>query len=109
MRAYCTSKKSIKAAVNQAVKQEWQNYEQTVFEQCKRDILAQVMAVCLMSLKTRYGFGQKRITDFYYDVKGTFYNMDKGLLGQKYTTVDCIKYVKDNYGIDLDEDMKAEK
>ena len=100
MKAYGTSSKAIKKAVDA----EWQNKEAEYFELCKNDIIPQILAVCMMTLKTRFGFGKKRITDFYNDVTGTFEIMEKkAVFGKSFTTVDCINMIKDDYDIDLDK------
>ena len=100
MKAYGTSSKAIKKAVDA----EWQNKEGEYFEKCKNDIIPQILAVCMMTLKTRFGFGKKRITDFYNDVTGTFEIMEKkAVFGKSFTTVDCINMIKDDYDIDLDK------
>lgn len=100
MKSYCTNRKALKKVINQ----EWKSKEDEYFELCKKDISAQVLAVCMMSLKTRFGFGKKRMNDFYNDVMGTFEIMEKkAVFGKSFTTVDCINMIKDDYGIDLDE------
>lgn len=99
MKSYCTNRKALKKAINQ----EWKSKEDEYFELCKKDISAQVLAVCMMSLKTRFGFGKKRMNDFYDDVMGLFNIMEKGLIfGKNFSTVDCINMIKEDYGIDLD-------
>ena len=73
-------------------------------------IIIVVMAICMLSLKTRFGFGKKKIRDFYDDVKGTIEIMDKdAIFNKSFSTIDCIRMVKDLYGIDLDEDFNKEE
>lgn len=96
---YYSNRKSIK----KAVEQEWKTKEAEYYEICKQDIAPQLLAVCMLTLKTRFGFGKKRMTDFYTDVCGTFNIMNTGgILGTKFTPVDCIETIKKEYGIDLD-------
>ena len=102
MRSYLTNGK----ALHKAIDREWESKQDEFFEKCKNDISAQVMALCMLSLKTRFGFGKKRMRDFYEDVKCINDVMDKNIIFNKsFSPVDCIQMVKDLYGIDLDEDF----
>lgn len=99
MKSYCTSKQAMKKAIDR----EWESKQNEFFELCKKDISAQILAVCMLTLKTRFGFGKKRMNDFYIDVADTFDVMQKGLIfGKSFSTVDCIEMIKKDYGIDLD-------
>lgn len=60
MKSYGTTNKAVKKAVDI----EWQTKEAEYFEMCKNDIIPQILAVCMFTLKTRFGFGKKRINDF---------------------------------------------
>ena len=106
MKSYFTNGKALHKAINR----EWELKQDEFFDKCKNDISAQVMAVCMLSLKTRFGFGKKRMRDFYDDVKGTIEIMDKdAIFNKSFSTIDCIKMIKDLYGIDLDEDFNKEE
>ena len=106
MKSYFTNGKALRKAINR----EWELKQDEFFDKCKNDISAQVMAVCMLSLKTRFGFGKKRMKDFYDDVKGTIEIMDKdAIFNKSFSTIDCIRMVKDLYGIDLDEDFNKEE
>ena len=100
MKSHLKSRQAMKKTIDR----EWELKQNEYFELCKKDIVPQVLAVCMMTLKTRFGFGKKRINDFYIDVMDTFDTMEKGLIfGKSFTTVDCINMIKDDYGIDLDK------
>lgn len=106
MKSYFTNGK----ALHKAIDQEWESKQDEFFDKCKNDISAQVMAVCMLSLKTRFRFGKKRMKDFYDDVKGTIEIMDKNAIFNKsFSTIDCIQMIKDLYEIDLDEDFNKEE
>jgi hypothetical protein len=99
MKSHLTSKQSMKKAIDR----EWESKQNEFFELCKKDISAQILAVCMLTLKTRFGFGKKRMNDFYNDFIGTCKIMDKDLIfGKSFSTVDCIEMIKKDYGIDLD-------
>ena len=100
MKSHLTSRQAMKKTIDR----EWESKQNEFFELCKKDIVPQVLAVCMMTLKTRFGFGKKRMNDFYNDVTGTFEIMEKkAVFGKSFTTVDCINMIKDDYGIDLDK------
>ena len=55
-------------------------------------------------------FEKKKMRYFYDDVKGTIEIMDKdAIFNKSFSTIDCIKMIKDLYGIDLDEDYNKEE
>lgn len=99
MKSHLTSSKAMKKAIYR----EWESKQNEVFELCKKDVSAQILAVCMMSLKTRFGFGKKRLNDFYTDVNATFkLAQQDGIFGKTFTAVDCIKMIKEDFEIDLD-------
>lgn len=104
MKAYGTSSKAIKKAVDA----EWKQKEVEYFEKCKNDIIPQILAVCMFTLKTRFGFGKVRMNDFYTDVSATLKLMlSNGVLFNKsFSTQDLIDMVKSDYNIDLDGEMR---
>lgn len=103
MKSYFTNGKEL----HKAIDKEWKSKQDEFFNKCKYDISAQVMALCMLSLKHRFGFGKKRMKDFYDDVMATVDVMDKdSVFGKSFSTDDCIKTIKDLYEIDLDADLK---
>lgn len=106
MKSYGTRKQQIKKAVNA----EWQTKETEYFEMCKNDIIPQILAVCMFTLKTRFGFGKKRMNDFYNDMLGTLKLMlDNGaIFGRKISSQDLIDMIKEEYGIDLDSEVRKQ-
>ena len=106
MKSYGTTRNSLRKAVDV----EWEAKEAEYFEKCKNDIIPQILAVCMFTLKTRFGFGKKRINDFYSDMAGTLKLMlDNGaVFGRKISSQDLIDMVKEEYGIDLDKEVRKE-
>ena len=51
--------------MKKTIDREWESKQNEFFELCKKDIVPQVLAVCMMTLKTRFGFGKKRLKKFY--------------------------------------------
>lgn len=68
----------------------------------------QMLAAVMCVLKKNYGFGEKRLNDFKDLIIGEFKLMNEGIAGHKYTTKDCIKYIRDNFRIDFEEDYNIE-
>lgn len=74
-----------------------------MFEQIKRDVVAQLMATCLTALKINFGFGKKRLQKFKSDVESLFIAMSRGgIMGKEFSTQSCIDLMRDEYGIDVD-------
>jgi hypothetical protein len=103
MKSYGTRTQQIKKAVDN----EWQTKETEYFEKCKNDVVPQILAVCMFTLKTRFGFGKKRINDFYTDISATLKLMlEGGVFGKNFSTQDLIDMIKNDYGIDLDSEVR---
>lgn len=76
---------------------------QEMFEQIKRDVVAQLMATAMAELNKEFGFGKKRLRRFKAGVEGLFIAMARdGIMGREFTTQNCIDLMRDKYGIDLD-------
>lgn len=74
-----------------------------MFEQIKRDVVAQLMATCLTALKIHFGFGKKRLQKFKSDVESLFVAMSRGgIMGKEFSTQSCIDLMRDEYGIDVE-------
>ena len=72
----------------------------------KRNVLPQFMSVCMVELNKEFGFGEKRLRSVLDGVKDHFKLMDGvGILNHQYSTLDCLTYLKEKYGIDLDEEL----
>lgn len=74
-----------------------------VYQECYKDIGTQCLAVCLYTLDKRYGWKKQRLTEFTEAVKDTSKMLDTLTFRGRADAIDCRKYVKDRYGIDLDE------
>ena len=78
----------------------WEQHRQEEFENCKRDIIAQLMSACCMALHNSFGFGKKRLNRF---KKATEDTLKFEAVGKKSTTEDCINIMKEKFGIDFDK------
>lgn len=85
-----------------ALKSEFEKNYNELFEFAKNDITAQVMAVCCYDLNKEFGFGKERMQRFVSGVSSYFELMlTEGVLGQPFTTQNCIDYLKREFGIDI--------
>ena len=90
--------------VERAVNEEVNAKIDAVYNSVKQDVAAQIMAVCLTELSSEFGFGEKRLKQFYSGVNGLFHVMSNdGIFGREFTPVNCIDAIRDKYGIDLDK------
>lgn len=86
------------------VDEEWNKRTDKMFEENKRDIIAQLMAVCCTELHTEFKFGKKRLNRFKTGIEGIFRLMEQdGIFGQPFTPENCIESMKNKYGIDFDK------
>lgn len=74
-----------------------------LYQECYKDIGTQCLAMCLYTLDKRYGWKKQRLTEFTEAVKDTSKMLDTLTFNGRADAIDCRKYVKDRYGIDLDE------
>ena len=90
--------------IKKAVKAECDAKIDAVYEEVKKDVASQIMAVCCMELNKEFGFGKDRLNKFYRGVNDLFKLMaTNGIMGKEFTPVNCIDLLRDKYGIDLDE------
>lgn len=74
-----------------------------LFETVKRDVVAQLMATCLVELSNEFGFGKDRLNRFKSGVEALFIAMQEGgIFGQDFNTQNCIDLMRDKYGIDVE-------
>lgn len=90
--------------VKRVVKAECDAKIDEVYENVKTDVAAQIMAVCLTELSSEFGFGEKRLKQFYSGVNDLFSVMaTDGIFGKEFNPVNCIEAIREKYGIDLDK------
>lgn len=88
--------------LKKAFDREYEKRFNEIFESAKADIVAQLMATCLTELNLEFGFGKVRLNRFKNGVEGLFITMmNGGIMGQEFTTQNCIELMHDKYDIDL--------
>ena len=89
-------------------REEYENMREEIFRQCADEIMAQAIATVLWTLQTRYGWKRKRLWDFANALLDTRDLMCKpSKLHHKFSPLDCIKELKDKYGMDIKKLFKA--
>ena len=92
--------------IRQRVEEEYQKKKDQIYESVIQDVLPQFMSVCMVELNKEFGFGEKRLRSVLDGVKDHFKLMDGvGIMNHQYSTLDCLTYLKEKYGIDLDEEL----
>lgn len=86
--------------VIKAVDAEWNAKVDKVYETVKQDVAAQIMAGVLMYLNKRYGWKGQVLNNVKTGTEEMFKLMESGVLGKKFTTVDCIEYLQ-KLGVDI--------
>ena len=96
--------------IRQRVEEEYQKKKDQIYESVIQDVLPQFMSVCMVELNKEFGFGEKRLRSVLDGVKDHFKLMDGvGILNHQYSTLDCLTYLKEKYGIDDIEVLNAIK
>lgn len=88
------------------IKEEFEKRYEELFNSARKDLSAQLMAVVLVTLDKTYGFKGKRLKRFIQDVEANFKLIIDNSFATKTDTQTYIDYIKDKYGIDLDEEIK---
>ncbi len=90
--------------IDKYIREEWESQVDKVYADAKRDVAAQLMAVCLTELNKEFGFGKDRLNKFYSGVNDYFRLMSTGgVMGKEFSTLNCINYMIEQYGIDVDK------
>lgn len=94
--------------ITKAVTIEFEKKQNELLQEVKDSITAQVISACMVVLDKEYQFGKIRQERFVSAIKGICSLMQNGIAGQELSTNDCIKYVKDKFGIDVWEIVERE-
>ena len=75
----------------------------------RRNAVVQTAAVIFWTLSTSEGFGEKRLRRLMHEVTGTSEDMDGVGFVPPFTSNDCLRYLKEKHGIDLDAEINLEE
>lgn len=90
--------------VDRYLSEDWENRVNGVYANAKRDVSAQILAVFFTVMQKEHGWGKKRLMKLKGDVEAYFALMQQGVFNKSFTPVDCIDYIKEEFGIDLDKE-----
>ena len=74
-------------------------------KQCAQQVSIQIFAMVLYVQSKFYNHTPKFCKKFFEDLKLNTELMQQGIMGGKYDTLDCVKYCKDELGIDLEKEI----
>ncbi len=98
-----------RSEVKRLAEKEYRRLKDTVYENVIKDVIPQFTAVCMCVLNRENGFGAKRLQRFLDSVASEFEIMNCGILGRKYDPLDCLKFLKEKYKIDVDKELGHEE
>ena len=92
------------------VNTEWDKHKDEVYQIAVRDVSAQILAVMFSTLyKPPYNWREKRLKDLKSRFEFTFENMAHTVLGKDFSTIDCMEFLKSEFGIDFDKNNIYDK
>ena len=96
----CFSEEELQDFVNT----EWEKHKDEVYQIAVRDVSAQILAVLFSTLyQPPYNWREKRLKDLKSRFEFTFAAMSKTVLGKDFSTIDCMEFLKSEFGIDFDK------
>lgn len=100
-RNMCFTEKQLEAYINE----EWEKKRDLLYKEATKDVSAQILAVIFSTLyKPPYNWREKRLKDLKERIEFTFNTMSTGVLGKDFSTVDCLEFMKREFGIDFDKE-----
>lgn len=98
---YIGSKSDYNKLAMQVAREEVERQKADVCPACEKNIGDQVLAVVCKALATNHGFGKKRLKALVSETQWLFDLCE--LDGKRYKAIDCVKWLKDSMGIDLNK------
>ena len=98
-----------KEDISKCLDEEWKERTDKIYEEVKSDVANQVLAVVFTSLNKDFGFGKKRLLKVKDSIEAYFKIMNEHLFYQQFSTLDCLEYLKSEFGIDLDKEELSKK
>ena len=89
------------------LEEQWASKEAEIYQAAIKDASAQILAVAFSTLyKPPYNWRTQRLMQFKRNIDATFQTMSTGILGKKFGTMECLEFMKNEIGIDFDEEVK---
>lgn len=92
--------KPLNDMINEEVQKQVKQARSDIYDEVSEDIVKQTIACCLIYLDKTYGFREKRLRSV---VSGIIGFLELKPFGHEINPVTAIEYLKEKYGIDLDE------
>lgn len=87
------------------LEEEWDKKRDLMYSEAKKDVSAQILAVFFSTLyKPPYNWRKERLLKLKKNIEFTFRDMTTGVMGKNFGTLDCLKFLKEEFGIDFDEE-----
>ncbi|MDE5855234.1 MAG: hypothetical protein K2H19_09275 [Ruminococcus sp.] len=94
--------------IRKQVAEEFDKLKDKVYENVVKNVIPQFTAICMCILHREYGFGEKRLKHFLDSVNAGFEIMYCDIPDKKYSPVDCLNFLKNEYKIDVDKELTNE-
>lgn len=89
------------------LEEQWAAKEAEIYQAAIKDASAQILAVAFSTLyKPPYNWRTRRLMQFKRNIDATFQTMSTGILGKKFGTMECLEFMKNEIGIDFDEEVR---
>lgn len=92
--------KPLNDMINEEVKKQVKQARDDIYDEVSEDVVRQTIACCLLYLDKAYGFREKRLRGV---ISGILGFLELKPFGKDINSVIAIEYMKEKYGIDLDE------
>lgn len=92
-----------KEEIGKYLEEEWELKRDDVYSEVKNDVANQLIAVFFTALHKDFGFGKTRLVRVKESIETYFSLMQTGVFNKSFTPIDCINYLKDELGIDVDK------
>lgn len=89
--------------IRRIVQDEAKRQTTEIYDKAMKDAVYQAFAVMMCVLHREFGFGGERLKRLKNLTESEFMMMRTGILGRSYDTNDCVKFLKNTYGIDFEE------
>lgn len=92
--------KPLNDMINDEVRKQVKNARSDIYDEVSADVVRQTIACCLLYLDKTYEFREKRLRKV---VSGILGFLELKPFGKSINSVTAMEYLKEKYGIDLDE------
>ena len=96
------------AQIRRVVQEEAKRQATEIYDMAMQDSVYQAFAVMMCVLHREFGFGGERLRRLKDLTEDEFMSMKTGVLGKPYSTNDCVRFLKQQYGIDFSESRYKE-